>query len=302
MLFHELYGNYFNAVAEILNEAVGGTLTRQKMYEIIERKAFAESALSIPDALGTEWPLVTEDYETPLLYEPQMPLTTLQKRWMKALLEDPRIRLFDVPAEGLEDVKPLHSRGTVVYFDQYADGDPYEDEQYVEIFRTVLQAVREKRRLKIVFQSGQGKTYDWQCVPLRIEYSLKDDKFRLVASRDHKENMINIARIAECSLMEQYEPAEAEHDLPERKRITMELTDERNALERAMLHFSHLEKETTKLDEDRYRITLWYKPADETEILIRVLSFGPMLKVLEPESFIARIRQRLEKQFATFFS
>ena len=76
----------------------------------------------------------------------------------------------------------------------------------------------------------------------------------------------------------------------------MELIDERNALERGMLHFSHLEKETVKLDENKYRITLVYNQDDETEILIRVLSFGPVLKVLEPEYFIRQIRKRLEMQ------
>ena len=76
----------------------------------------------------------------------------------------------------------------------------------------------------------------------------------------------------------------------------MELVDERNALERVMLHFSHLEKETVRLDGDRYLITLQYNQEDEAEILIRVLSFGPMLKVLEPSSFVDQIRNRLERQ------
>ena len=35
---------------------------------------------------------------------------------------------------------------------------------------------------------------------------------------------------------------------------------------------------------------------DETEILIRILSFGPVLKVIEPEDMVARIRERLAQQ------
>ena len=34
MLFHEIYGNYYNAVAKILSEAVNGTLTEKRMNEI----------------------------------------------------------------------------------------------------------------------------------------------------------------------------------------------------------------------------------------------------------------------------
>lgn len=306
MLFHEIYGNYFNAVAQILGEAVRGELTEKKIYEIIDSKAFAESSLNIPQALNSgEWPLLEETLETPLLNEPQMPLTTLQKRWMKALLADPRIRLFDVPAEGLEDVEPLYRPGAIVYFDQYADGDPFEDEAYITNFRTALQALRENQKLQVDFTGGKGGNHNWQCTPLRMEYSLKDDKFRLIVCRGGEERVINVARINRCSLMEEKASRPQSIARPKR-RVLLELRNERNALERAMLHFSHLEKETTKLAcaedadvdgaADRYRITLWYRSEDETELLIRVLSFGPMIKVLEPDSFIQLIRQRLALQ------
>ena len=117
MLFNEIYGNYYNAVAEILKYAVRGELTQQDIYEITDSKAFAESVLSIPGALNSgEWPFLTEELKTPLKQEPKMPLTTLQKRWLKALLNDPRIRLFDVPVEGLEDVEPLYRSDAVPYF------------------------------------------------------------------------------------------------------------------------------------------------------------------------------------------
>ncbi len=297
MLFNEIYGNYYNAVAGILKHAVRGELTQQDLYQITESKAFAESILSIPGAMNSgEWPLLTEDMTTPLKHEPEMPLTMLQKRWLKALLADPRIRLFDVPSEGLEDVEPLYEPGAVVYFDQYADGDPYEDDSYIEIFHTILQALREKRKLRISFTSGRGRRHDRECVPLKLEYSLKDDKFRLIISGNGRDDTVNIARISECRLLDAFDTSEAVRRGHEKKQLVMELVDERNALERAMLHFSHLEKETVKLDEDRYRIMLRYNQEDETEILIRILSFGPVIRVLEPKNFVGRIRKRLEMQ------
>ena len=75
-----------------------------------------------------------------------------------------------------------------------------------------------------------------------------------------------------------------------------ELEDKRHALERVLLHFSHLEKETKRLDETHYRVTLRYDPADETEMVIRILSFGPVIRVLEPARFIGRLRERIERQ------
>ena len=63
-----------------------------------------------------------------------------------------------------------------------------------------------------------------------------------------------------------------------------------------MLHFSHLDKETERIDEDHYKITLYYEREDETELLIRVLSFGPVLKVIFPDDFVKKLCERLEKQ------
>ena len=106
MLFHEIYSSYFSAVSSILAEAVNGTLTEQKLTDIVQEKAFSESILTIPQSLkdGT-WPLLTGNLDTPLMNFPSQPMTTLQKRWLKALLSDPRIRLFSPSMEGLEDVE-----------------------------------------------------------------------------------------------------------------------------------------------------------------------------------------------------
>ena len=47
MLFHEIYGCYYNAVAKILHQAVNGELTEKGMQKIVTEKAFSESFLHI---------------------------------------------------------------------------------------------------------------------------------------------------------------------------------------------------------------------------------------------------------------
>ena len=51
-----------------------------------------------------------------------------------------------------------------------------------------------------------------------------------------------------------------------------------------------------RLTDTQYQITLRYDSADETELIIRVLSFGPMLEVTSPPRFRALLRARLLKQ------
>ena len=295
MLFHEIYGSYYQTVSLILKDAVNGSLTKKSMAKLIREHAFGESGLSIPDGLtGEQWRLLHQDFTTPLTNEPAMPLTLLQKRWMKALLLDPRIQLFAPDSSGLEDVEPLFAPEMFVYYDRYTEGDNYQNEKYINIFRTVLTAVREKKNLSVQYESRRGAGQTLTVTPHYLEYSEKDDRFRLYAAGKYRTWILNLSRIQECCLIN------AEATMPLRltneQKLSFELTDYRNALERVLLHFSHLRKETKRLDEKHYRITLYYDPQDETEMVIRLLSFGPMIRVTEPPEMVQQLRERIRRQ------
>lgn len=297
MLFSEVYGSYFNTVAAILREAGKEKLTDKSLNEAVQKFAFGESVLTIPQAIRDEsWPLIKKDGSSVIVNEPTMPLTLLQKRWMKALLQDARIKLFEPSEEGLEDIEPLYDTDSFVYFDRCNDGDPFEDGQYIRNFRTILTAVKEKRKVRVHFESRLGLKRSWVIVPHSIEYSTKDDKFRVISINGTQINTVNMARIQSCELLEPC-PTEAYGTFSYReKSLSFELTDERKALERVMLHFSHLEKQTERLDDKHYKVTLYYQQEDEAELLIRILSFGPVIRVTEPESFVKQIKQRLQMQ------
>ena len=147
MLFHEIFNSYYLAAASILKEAVRGNLTGKELNSLVQKHAFGESLLTIPDGLkGEKWRLLHKDFSTSLKEEPDMPLTRLEKRWMKALLLDPRIQLFNPDMSGLEDIAPLFTPDMVVYYDRYSDGDDYQNPEYILHFRTILQALRENTR------------------------------------------------------------------------------------------------------------------------------------------------------------
>ena len=225
---------------------------------------------------------------------PECPLTLTEKRWMKAILQDPRVRLFDLPEQSLEDVAPLFTQDMFCWFDRYEDGDPYEDPCYIQNFRLLSQAVIQNREVRLLYQGANG-TQEHFCLPYRLEYSEKDDKFRLLAVQNRRAQILNIAKITSCELLKAPGVPTA-LPKPQKEKLVLDLWNRRNALERAMLHFSHLEKETVQLEKGLYRITLWHEPRDGRELLIRILSFGPMVKVVEPESMVIQVRNRIEKQ------
>lgn len=298
MIFSELYGAYYNTVAKILRAAVEHPLDESEWRRIVGENAFGESILNIEPALREErWQLLYKDGTTPLRNAPTLPLTLLQKRWLKAISLDPRIRLFGVSFPELSDVEPLFTPEDYRVFDRYADGDPFEDESYIEHFQTILRAIRSMRPLSIDTTNRRGGLTHLVLLPEYLEYSEKDDKFRLISSGSRYGRTVNLGRIVSCR------PYGKPFDVrcgvtPESKPCTLELelVDKRNALERVLLHFAHFEKEAVRLDDGRYRIKLVYDKDDETELVIRVLSFGPMLKVVAPQSFTELIKQRLERQ------
>ena len=298
MLFNEYYSEYYACVSEIINEALDGTLTKESLIDITRRKGFAESVLTIPEHLKDEtWPLITKDYGTPLHHYPIHPETILQKRWLKTLLDDPRIRLFGVSGYGLENVEPLFDPRKIIWYDRYSDGDPYEDAGYIKRFHTLLEAVKTHRRVQVEFVSHRNKHNIWVVIPYRLEYSATDDKFRLLClSRRTKNLTLNLNRISACRLMSTFDPDDHPVPILKNESITLEILNERNVLERAMLQFSYLAKQTERIGEKTYRMTLQYRTEDETELLIKIISFGPLMKVVEPAGFADLIRERLERQ------
>ena len=157
MIFSEIYGEYFNAVAKILDTAVRGELNENDIISIVGKSAFGESILSLPQKIKNEkWGLLTSDLKTPIKNKPQMPLTDTEKRWLRAVLNDSRVKLVDADIKGLENAEPLFSHDMFVYFDRYYDGDPYKDERYIRNFKTVLKALREKRKAVVKFRGRTG--------------------------------------------------------------------------------------------------------------------------------------------------
>ena len=306
MLFSEIYSAYYNTVASIISCSQQGKLDSDLLFKIVKESAFPESFMTIGSALETgKWPLIKKDYTTNIQNIPTMPLSVLQKRWLKALCNDKRIRLF-VSDEVLErlknqlqDVEALFKENNYYLYDKYSDGDPYDDSEYIKNFRTVLEAIHQKKTISVEYTGRFGQQKRFICAPYKIEYSEKDDKFRIISKVKNRHSILNIARINSCELTDNSKVDDiSEEDLPDNRRtsVTLEIYDERKAMERVMLAFAHFEKSAVQISDDVYRLTLNYDSFDETELVVRVLSFGPMVKVIEPEGFRNLIQERIFKQ------
>lgn len=318
-IFSEIYGTYFRIAAKLLENEVTDEKT---VRETVQREGFRDSVLFLPQKLipgGEDWGLFSRTADGKLKRvtkkAPVKMLTKLQKMWLKAKLSDPRIRLFmdDETVSRLDEkllgVQPLYRTEYFRFTDRFADSDDYSDEKYIANFCKVLDAVKHRKIVEVSYVSGHGKRMSGKFVLLKMEYSPKNDKFRaycylLRNDRVKSSGIINIGRIESITDTGRYfrTPVSMEDYFSSRKcksPAVIRVTTARNGVERFMLEFASYEKHTVRdLESGEYTVKLWYDEQDETELLIRLLSFGPVIEILGPERLRSQARERVRRQYA----
>ena len=300
MVFNEVYSAYYKVISKMLKYAVKKELNKELMYKIIKEVAFEESSLSIVPAIEKEeWQLLTKELKTPIVNEPEPCLTGIEKAWLKTIPSDPKAALFYNKKEELKE-EGLFSLNDIVFFDRYTDRDDYTSEEYIGIFKTALRALKERRKLRIHFVSGKGRAMKGLYIPLKIEYSDKEDKFRLLCVLNGKIYTVNFARIVKCSLSkEKFSENIKVSEIPLRT-LVFDVIDKRKTLERAMMKFSHYKKEIEKIGEDSYKVVLKYDKDEETDVVIQLMSFGSYINVTSPPKIKKEISRRLKRQIEIF--
>ena len=191
-LFNEYSNMLFGISGYLLYLAELRKVTAQDVTDMIIAcsSAFTEEEITAFLASRSN-KLLRDDGTTVLKNYPSIPLTTLQKRWLKAISLDTRFKLFGEELEGFDDVEPLFTQKEYEIYDRFKDGDPYEKEAYIKNFMTVVKAIKEGTTLDISVRTRSGHRRRVLMLPSKIEYSDKDDKFRFLGSGD-KVNMKNI--------------------------------------------------------------------------------------------------------------
>lgn len=353
-LFDKIYGCYYQAVRHILWEASSAPIGEAQMTELSMRYGYLESSLTIlPKLTGGGWPLLqrytdggrplpqrdagqktgaTPDraqagsrpvYTSRLLHPEtllpgRLPLTKLQRAWLKSLASDPRIHLFLTDQQirqldaWLAEDHPLYAQEDFYYFDQYQDGDDYRSLDYRGHFQLILRAIKEKKALCLAYENRRGEPQTFEAAPYQLQYSSREDKFRLRCLRYSgrafcRDILLNVSRIKACHISRLPVPEGLTFPSSGTGRsaaepVVIQISGERNSLERCMLHFADHEKHT-HFDEatGTWICQIYHDPADETELLIQLLSFGPVIRILGPEPFLTQVRERVRRQHDLFY-
>lgn len=323
-IFSEICGAYFRTAAALLSQR-GKPLTEADFYRAVERHGFRDSALFLPKKLlpqkdSSDWGLFkkTDGGFVPITKNPPPDiLSELQRSWLKALLSDPRITLFLSDeemiglSEKLKDTQPLYRSRHFRSFDRYSDGDEFQNRKYRENFRMILSAEKSHEALRISYPTKSGGVINAVILPLKLEYSAKNDKFRVFCRTVNNGNLrgymtINAGRIISVEptgkrFTKTVSNAAAMNKFFSDRRapepVTVYVKPERNAPERFLMEFANYEKRTERDPEDgSLTVNIYYDRADETELLILLLSYGAAVEILAPKYFREQAAQRVKKQ------
>ncbi len=308
-LFSEIFGCYYKVITEIVNNS---PLSMDEIRNIINENGFAESCFHLLPKLETLPFIEKRDgkYYSLLENKIKMPITNIEKSWLKAISKDPRFDLFveDYDRSKLANIEPLYEQEQFKYYDKYTDGDDFDNYYYQKHFRKINTALENSTTIKIVYQNPKGRITVNHYIPVKFEFSPKDDKFRFFAARIKNGKLIdyvclNMGRILDVRSSNEtfkgkpnLEPHLEKFDCEEP--VVVEVYNDRNAIERFMVEFSTYRK-NSEFDDNTQTCTtkIYYRKTDEIEVLIKLLSFGPTLKVLGPERFLKLFKYRIKKQY-----
>lgn len=310
-LFSEIHNCYFQVIKSVINKKQ--LISEQELTFQIQKNCFEESILYLLPKLTEEgWGFYQKQdgvFCSKLSTDFYVPLTNLQKSYLKGILTDDKIQLFlsdeeiaDINA-AFADIEPLYTPEDFYYFDRFSDKDDYEAPDYRKHFQALMAAIQNHEYLDILYESRPQHQTHHIYLPCRLEYSIKNDRFRLLAvdsrlQRTPKVETLNLNRIK--AITPTNETAKHMPNISKilqrsyyREPVRIIIKNQRNALERAMLQFANYEKSTRKIDNDTYECLIYYNKKMETELLIEILSFGPMIEVVGNDTFLRLIKERL---------
>ena len=300
-IFDEYYGRFYQVAESVLSAALKKGLTPAEVRKIILEKGFDGTALTLEKDFVKNWKMLVRDekglYHSVVDNISHLAPTELEYRWLKTIAQDEKFRLFsDDKFEG-EESEHLYDKDMLVYFDRPERGDDFNSQGYISNFRCILSAINEKRMLDIEYKSKNGDDSRFiTCRPVKLDYSLKDDRFRLIIFRKHAYNYLLLSKIVKCHLGQLAMDRDVDACLFDDSELIFTLYDKHNALERIMLQLADYKKEVYRLDDGNYEVKLYYNKGDEGQIVGRILSFVPYVKVKSPDSVVKQIAQKVSEQ------
>lgn len=327
-LFDEVKNRYMHIVFKVLNECKKG-ISEKEIFKIVEEEEFEEKIIGdnyqtfeglllnhysendnfnlLKVREGLYYPNISFNKKTPV----PVRLTNLEKAWLKNMLEDKLLKF------SLSDATILKLKAALQSFDAPRISEIINTtnisklpeveniQQFEDNFRILLKAIRDGKAIKYCNTDKCGNMYyNKNALPIRLEYSIRDSRFRvsMYSLDEERPIMANIYSMTDVEIKDNCKfktSREAVIKLLHEQRyskdpIILEVTDKKAAMERCFMSFSELERYSRCIEKDKYELKLFYYTFEEEDIIRKILALGPYVKVVSPEVIKEEIIRRVK--------
>ena len=311
---------------DLLEDALGYFTSEEKEQVIEELNRYISDSELVNETGELRFKMPELDY----LYD-FLPLTKIEVRWLLTVLDDSLSKVFlsENEIQHIRDALSMAPFKTekinldaINYFDRYNIEERFMQgkkhivqkgrmtDKDISHIKKIYSAIEHKHKICVRFRIWNGDKRKTTCAPVRIEYSCRDDVFRVwYVQREKKQiRKINVPRII-C--VEELDGQD--YDLEDETKLLDKLFNEtmtdikvefyqgkKNLPDRILTEFSLWKKECVyDTSTKRYTMTLHYSTLDEKEIMIRLLSYGPYIKIVadgDNNFVLVQIKKRILEQ------
>lgn len=250
------------------------------------------------------------------MYKEIIPLSKIEIRWLKTIIDNSRERLGqfmseeeikvidEVLGEYCPNLSPLPMEKIVFYDRFHFENQNLKRES--DVIKTLLDCIYNQHTVQIKYLTMKNCVKTGEFKPIVLEFSKRNNRFQGYF-QDCKSNdiyIMNISRIETAiELLNEYDFNEAEQVLIEYRKnnttsVEIEFYNERNVADRILTEFAPWKKQCSYDSETQlFKLTIFYQKQDELDIVVRLMGYGSQLRYVDKEHPVLKeISLRMHKQ------
>ena len=233
------------------------------------------------------------------MYRDVVPLSEVEIRWLKTIIEDEKIHYFLNEKEIISiklflaemaiDIKPF-PMGVVNYYDRYKFS-PKKEWKESTVLVPVLDAIGSGHIVKIKYISSKKNVVSGNYKPILVEYSKRDNCFKGYFLSCRRKEGLKVYNLSQCISVEDtgkvFDADETKafykkYREKQMDKVEIEFEDKPGLADRVLTEFSPWKKCCEFIPETGiYHLTVFYQKQDGKEMALRLLSLGPAIHLVD---------------------
>lgn len=312
-LFDETENKYYELVAYLLD--CKREFSRSELNKIIDDMLTGEPDFEVTEALfeaeeGEELIFQEKDGFIKPILESHFPIrhSEIEKQALRSIVSSDYCHHF-LDSSTIEKVKncvqgieETWDPKDITIKNLFSDGDKVA-QSYLEELKLIAKAIMEQRAISYDnIRPGRIEINGKKTFPVKIEYSVVNDKFRIIAYEPQEYRFIkmNLSALKNVQICDEVLQINLQKEYQEflkanTKHVILDVDPIGHVIERCFRVFSYYDRKARfdKAD-NKYRLEVSYLKADENEVIKNILSMGSSVVVIEPRTIQKEVYRRIK--------